>query len=145
MKKIIITIISIITIIVIGFYIYATIIAIASQKMPVVNISKELKELEKKILTETKGGSVYIYPIPKHELENYNAKLSFSIYINNDSISQSKESLDNYINSVRNRVNNKLIDKKCIDSLIIDVSSFHSKKNIDNLKTKHYRYSFPIE
>lgn len=145
MKKTIITIISIIIIVLIGFYIYAIIMAKASQKMPVVSISKELKELEKKILIETQGGSVYIYPIPKHELEDCNTSLNIDLSIRNDSISQSKESLDNYINSVRNRVNNKLIDKKCIDSLIIDVSSFHSKETIDSLKTKHYRYSFLIE
>lgn len=145
MRKTIITIISIIIIVVIGFYIYAIIMAKASQKMPIVSISKELKELEKKILTETKGGSVYIYPIPKHELENCNTSLNIDLSIRDDSISESKELLDNYINSVRNRVNDRLIDKECIDSLIIDVSSFHSKEVIDSLKTRYYRYSFPIK
>ena len=63
----------------------------------------------------------------------------------NDSLTQSKEKLDNYINSVSKRVNEKLVDKKCIDSLLIEVSSYYSKEKVDSLKIKKYRYSFPIK
>lgn len=135
---------SIIAIIIIGFYIYAFIMAKASQRMPEIEIS-DLKNLQDDLQKETNGGNARFYPIPQHEIESCNAKLNLNLYINNDSISESKESLDNYINSVRSRVNERLVDKNCIDSLIIDVSSFYSKEAVDSLKSKHYRYSFPVK
>jgi vacuolar-type H+-ATPase subunit E/Vma4 len=54
------------------------------------------------------------------------------MYVNNDSITQSKELLDAYINSVNARVNKILKDKECIDSLIIDVSSHYSEEKTDS-------------
>jgi hypothetical protein len=145
MKKNIIIILSFIGLVVIGFFIYATIVAYLSQRAPEVDVPKKLKELEKEIQKETKGGSVFFNPIEKYRIDDCDAELQLSVYINNDSISKSKELLNNYVNSINKRVNEKLIDKKCIDSLIIEVSSYYSKERTDSLKSKHYRYSFPIK
>lgn len=145
MKKIIITVFSFLAIIVIGYYIYILVIAISSEKMPVVEISKELRDLEKVIQKETNGGSVYFYPIPEYELEDCNAHLNMDLSVRNDSLTNSKEMIDSYIKSVSKRVIENLEDKKCIDSLIIDVSSYYSKEKTDSLKSKHYRYSYPIK
>jgi hypothetical protein len=133
-------------IILIGYFMYVILIAIASQKMPVVEMSKELKDLEKIIQKETYSGvGTFFEPIPEYDIENCNAIFHLNIYIKNDSITQSKELLDAYINSVNKRVNEKLIEKKCIDSLIIEVSSYYSQEKIDSLKSKHYRYSFLLK
>jgi hypothetical protein len=146
MRKIIILVLSFLAIILIGFYVYTILIAIASQKMPQVEITPELKKLESDIQKETYSGvGTFFEPIPEYEIENCNANFSLHIYLKNDSLTQSKEILDNYINSVSKRVNEKLVDKKCIDSLLIEVSSYYSKEKVDSLKIKKYRYSFPIK
>ena len=145
MKTKIIIALSFSAIILLGYFIYIILIAIASQKMPVVEMSKELKELEKIIQKETDGGSTFFEPIPEYEIENCNAIINIDLSIRNDSLTKSKESLDSYINTVNKRVNDRLIDKKCIDSLIIEVSAHNSQEKIDSLKSKHYRYSFPIK
>jgi hypothetical protein len=144
MRKIIILVLSFFAIIIIGYFIYVILIAIASQKMPVVEMSKELKELEKIIQKETDGGSAYFYPIPEYEIEECNAIINIDLSIRNDSLTQSKEKLDNYIKSVSKRVNETIVNKKCIDSLIVEVSSYNSKEKVDTSKSKRYRYSFPI-
>ena len=144
MRKIIILVLSFFAIIIIGYFIYVILIAIASQKMPVVAMSKELKELEKIIQKETDGGSAYFYPIPEYEIEECNAIINIDLSIRNDSLTQSKEKLDNYIKSVSKRVNETIVNKKCIDSLIVEVSSYNSKEKVDTSKSKRYRYSFPI-
>ncbi|TBX66129.1 hypothetical protein EZL74_11105 [Flavobacterium silvisoli] len=109
-----------------------------------VEVPKELKEIEKKIQLETYGGNSFFGSILKEDIEKCHYNLDLYIYIYNDSISKSKELLDNYVNTVNKRVNEKLKDKKCIDSLIIMVTSDYSKAKIDSLKSKRYRYSFPI-
>ena len=127
------------------FFIYGSIMTLGNSRMPIVESSIELKKLEKEFQIETKGGDAHFNPIPKYEIEDCLAKLNLNLYINNDSITQSKERLDTYINYVNKRINEQLVDKKCIDSLIIEVSAYNSQEKIDTLKTKHYKYSFPIK
>lgn len=143
MKKAFYIIIGLIISVVIGYYIYAFIITIASQSMPIVEIPPELMKLEKSLQKETKGDARF-YPIPKHEYDNCEVTLELNIYVNNDSISQSKDRIDKYIQSVSKRVNETIVNKKCIDSLIVEVSSYYSKEKVDTSKSKRYRYSFPI-
>jgi hypothetical protein len=116
-----------------------------NQRAPEVAVPKELKKLEKEIQKETKGGSVFFDPIEKYRIDDCDAKLNLYISLNNDSITRTKDMLDIYINSVNKRVNEKLINKKCIDSLIIDVTSSYNKEKVDSLKFKDYRYSFPVK
>lgn len=128
------------------FFIYGSIMTLGNSRMPIVETSKELKKIEKEIQNETNSGiSTFFNPIPKYEIEKCNAKLELNVFVNNDSLSQSKKLMDEYINTVIKRVNEKLKDKKCIDSLIIEVSSYYSKEKEDSLKSKRYRYSFPIK
>jgi hypothetical protein len=143
--KIGIIILSLLLLCVVGFFVYATIMTFGNQRMPIVEIPKELKELEKELQIETFDRGANFDEIPKYEIENCNAELG--IYINNDSITKSKELLDKYVLSVNKRINDRLINKKCIDSLIIDISSYYSKAKtgVNNLKSKHYRYSFPVK
>ena len=144
--KIILVILIPILIVIVVFFIYGSIMSLGNSRMPIVEISKELRELENIIGKETKSNDhTYFNPIPKYEIEKCNAKLPLNVYVNNDSLSQSKKTLDEYINSISKRVNKQLIDKKCIDSLIIEVSAYNSQEKIDSMKTKHYRYSFPIK
>ena len=49
MRKIIILVLSFFAIIIIGYFIYTILIAIASQKLPQVEITTELKKLERDI------------------------------------------------------------------------------------------------
>ncbi|OYQ35676.1 hypothetical protein CHU92_10710 [Flavobacterium cyanobacteriorum] len=145
MKKAFYIIVSLLISVVVGYYIYAFIITIASQRMPVIEIPKELEKLEKILQIETNSNDhTYFNPIPKYEIDNCEAKLELNIYINNDTISQFKEKVDKYIESVSKRVNETLVNKKCIDSLIVEVSSYNSKEKVDTSKSKRYRYSFPI-
>lgn len=128
------------------FFIYGSIMTLGNSRMPIVETSKELKKIEKEIQNETNSGiSTFFNPIPKYEIEKCNAKLELNVFVNNDSLSQSKKSMDEYINTVIKRINEKLKDKKCIDSLIIEVSSYYSKEKEDSLKSKRYRYSFPVK
>lgn len=143
--KIILIVLAPILIVAVGFYIYGSIMTLGNSRMPIIEIPQELKELENILQKETNGGDAHFNPIPKYEIENCDAKLSLNMYVNNDSITKSKESLDSYIKTVNKRVNKKLVDKKCIDSLIIEVSSYYSKEKLDSLKSKRYRYSFSIK
>lgn len=115
--------------------------------MPIVEVPKELKELERDIQIETYDRGANFDDIPEYEFQNCNAKLEIHLYVSNDSITKSKELLDLYMLSVSKRINLLLTNKECIDSLIVDVSSHYSKAKIDenNLKSKHYRYSFPVK
>ena len=56
MRKIIIFVLSFFAIIIIGYFIYTILIAIASQKLPQVEITTELKKLESDIQKETYSG-----------------------------------------------------------------------------------------
>ncbi len=146
MKKKLIIILILLLLIVSVFFIYATIMTYGNQRMPEVEVPVELKKLEKIIESETNGGSAEFTTIEEYRIKkNCNAELSLYIYMNNDSISKSKEILDKYISKVSERVNQTLINKKCIDSLIIDVSSFYTKAKSEDLKSKNYRYTFPIK
>jgi hypothetical protein len=145
MKKAFYIIVGLIISVLVGYYIYAFIITIASQRMPIVEIPKELRELEKIFGKETNSNDhTYFNPIPKYEIENCEAKLELKLYLYNDTISQSKERIDKYIESVSKRVNETIVNKKCIDSLIVEVSSYNSKEKVDTSKSKRYRYLFPI-
>lgn len=145
--KIGIIILSSIILTTIGFFVYATIMTFGSQSMPIVEIPEELKKLEKELQKETNDRDANFDDIPEYEFKNCNIKLEIHLYVNNDSITKSKELLDLYMLSISKRVNSLLTNKKCIDSLIIDVSSYYSKAKIDenNLKSKHYRYSFVVK
>jgi hypothetical protein len=143
--KIILIVLAQILIIAVGFVIYGSIMTLGNSRMPIIEVPQELKELENILQKETKGGDAHFNLIPKYEIEKCEANLDLNMYVNNDSITQSKELLDAYINSVNARVNKILKDKECIDSLIIDVSSHYSEEKTDSLKSKHYRYSFPIK
>ena len=146
MKKKIILLFGIIIVIMIGYFIYATIITIGSQRLPTVEKSQEIKNLEKIILKETKSGiGTYFTEIPKHKIKTCNATLQLNLVIYNDSISVSQDSVKNYIQTIVNRVNATLTNKNCIDSLIIEGKSYYSKANIDSLKLRNFRYSFPIQ
>jgi len=127
MKKTLVITISLAVILVIGYFVYAIILSIGSQRMPDIEITEELKKLENKIQKETNSGiSTYFMPIQKHKIKDCNGKLSLNVYVNKDSIIKSKQLLDNYIFSISKRVNQKLENKKCLDSLIINVS-FNNK------------------
>lgn len=129
------------------FFVYANVMTFGNQTMPLAQIPKELKELEHDIQAETFDKDASFDDIPKHEFQNCKVKLVIHLYISNDSITKSKEQLNSYILSVSKRVNRKLMNKNCMDSLIVDVSSYYSKAEADknNLKTKYYRYSFSIK
>ncbi len=145
MKKAFFIFLGLIITIVIGYYTFALIIAIGSQRMSIIETPTELEELESILQKETNSGiSTYFKTIPKHEYKNCAANLELKLYVYNDSLSQSKEKVDQYIQSLSKRVNQKLVNKTCIDSLIIDVTSSFSEEKIDSLKFKYYRYSFPI-
>jgi len=118
-----------------------------NQTMPVTQIPKELKDLEHDIQVETFDKDANFDDIPEYELQNCNVKLGMHLYVSNDSITKTKKALDLYILSINKRVNLKLKEKKCIDSLILDVSSYYSKAETyeNNLRAKHYRYSFSIK
>ena len=144
--KMVLIISATILIIAVVFFIYGSIMTLGNSRMPIMEVPQELKELEIVMGKETKSNDhTFFNPIPKYEIENCNARLSLNMYVINDSITKSKESLDAYINTVNKRVNEQLVDKKCIDSLLIEVSSYYSKERKESLKSKHYRYSFPIK
>lgn len=146
MKKTITIILALFVTTAIGYYAYAYIITIGSQRMEVIKVTEELKALEKKIQKETNSNiSTFFTPIPKFEIENCQGKLPLNLYVNNDSITQSKKILDNYIFKISERVNKELTNKKCIDSLIIEVSIHHKQEKANSLKHKKYRYSFPVK
>lgn len=140
MKKTIITIVGLIIIIIIGFYIYAIIMAKASQKMPEIETPKELRKLEFEIQEETHSGvGTFFNSIPKYEMESCNAILYLHVHLENDSLTQSKKIMNNYIISISERVNKEIIDKKCMDSLIVITKYYdRDKKRVEN------RFSFPI-
>lgn len=112
------------------------------QRMPTVKVPEELIQLKKEI--ENDRIKITFYNISEIALEECNAKQRVTLRVAEDSITKSKETLDNYINSINKAVNERLINKKCIDSLVIIVSSYYRKEKIDSLKSKRYTYSFPI-
>ncbi len=122
------------------------VLAFGHSTRPCINVPNELKVLSETFGKETKSADwTFFEVIDKKEYNNCNALLKLHLLVNNDSISKSKESIDNYVNTVNKRVNEKLKDKRCLDSLIILVTSDYSKAKIDSLKSKSYRYSFPIK
>lgn len=145
--KFVIIIFSVIIMLGIIFVLYANIMAFGNQTISVTKSPKELKELEHDIQVETFDKDANFDDVPEHEFQNCNVKLGIHLYVSNDSITKTKKALDLYILSINKRVNSKLKDKKCLDSLIVDVSSYYSQAEPDdnNLKAKHYRYSFSIK
>lgn len=144
MKKRIFVLLGLLVAMVIGYYIYAFIITVGNQRLETIPISKELKELERQVRVETKSGDYTRFiGYAQYEVDNCNAQFKIKLSIDNDSIIE--KGIDEYVDSVNKRVNEKLINKKCIDSLIIKVSSYYSREKVDSLKSKHYRYSFPVK
>lgn len=145
--KIVIILLSLIIVVGIVFFLYANIMTFGNQTMPLAEIPKELKELKHDIQVETFDKDANFDDIPEYEFQNCNVKLGIHLYVSNESITKTKKALDLYILSINKRVNSKLKDKKCLDSLILDVSSYYRQAEPDenNLKAKHYRYSFSIK
>ena len=141
MKKILKYIFITILTLFISWILFGIIMTFGYKSMPEVDVPNELKKLEKKINEETNGGDAYFRPIQKHEIDECHFNINFFITMNDDSISKSKNKLDNYINSVNKRINEQLKNKICIDSLIISVSASKAKFS----KSGHFRYSFPIQ
>ena len=145
MKKVIIIILVLISILLLIFLVYAKIMTLGNQWEKVVEVPKELKKLEKEIQSETGHRDFNFHDILGVEYENCDIKLEAYLKINNDSISKSEKSVEKYINGISKRVNNTLINKKCFNRLIIEVSSYYHKGKIESEVTKQYRYSFPIK
>ncbi len=122
-----------------AYYLFSIFYMFGHQRMPIVTIPKEIKDLEKEIQKETNSGDyTYFNNYPQHTVDNCNSKLNLNLQIDNDSII--KKGVELYVKSINNRVN-----KKCIDSLIINVFLDYSKEEIDSLRYKNYKYSFPIQ
>lgn len=118
--------------------------ALGNQRLEAVKLSKELEKLEKIIQIETKSGDYsYFNGYSQPAIEECNAKFDISLFIDNDSIIE--KGVELYVNSVSKRVNEKLINKKCIDSIVIHTSYDCNKEKTDSLKTKYCRYSFPVK
>ncbi|MGO3183408.1 MAG: hypothetical protein ACTIJ9_11305 [Aequorivita sp.] len=141
MKKIIASIIIVLIALFLGFFIYKIILAKAHERMPQTETPQELKTLEIDVEKENSGIDIIFYEITVHELKNCHAKLEVEISIFNDSIAASKSITDSYIQSIKMRILNTIINKKCIDSLLIDASTYHSTEKI----LKDYQYSYPME
>jgi len=112
------------------------------QRMPEADVPEELIELKKEI--ETDSIKITFYSISQVALEECNAKQEVTLTLSKYSITRSKETIDRYIDSINKAVNERLVDKKCIDSLIIKVSSYYMVKKSNSLQYNHYRYSFPV-
>ncbi|WP_264551494.1 hypothetical protein [Flavobacterium sp. N2038] len=143
MRKILIIIISVITVSVAIYFVYGLVISVGSQRMKTKEVAEELKELKKDL--ENDKIEVIFYEIPEIDFEKCKAKQEMTIRISEDSITQSKKILDIYINSINKTINKKLKSKECIDSLNIEVFSYYSKEAVDSLKSRHYNYSFPVK
>lgn len=141
MKKTLKYIFVIIPAIFISWLLFGIIMTFGHKIMPEVEVPKELKELEKILTKETNGGDSHFNTIPKHEIEECHFEIELIIYMNDDHISKTKESIDNYINSVNKRIKERLKNKACMDSLIIAVSVPKATFSRSN----HFRYSFPIQ
>jgi hypothetical protein len=129
---------------VVGFFVYATIMTFGNQRLETVPITKELKKLEKEIQNETKSGDYSFFNgVTKPEIENCNGNFDIRLSIDNDSLTKTNENLIRYIESVNNRVNKFLTDKKCIDSIIIHVS-IDNKRDAKGVLIEK-RYSFPVK
>jgi hypothetical protein len=146
MKKKVIKIILIlllpILIIAVVFFIYGSILTLGNQRLETVPISKELKKLEEQVRIETKSGDYsHFVGYAQQEIDNCNALYNIRLSIDNDSII--KEGINDYIKNINYRVKNLIIDKKCIDSIIINVSIKDERNEKGVLIIS--RYAFPIE
>jgi hypothetical protein len=129
---------------IIGFFIYGSIMTFGNQRLETVPITKELKKLEKEIQNETKSGDYSFFNgIAKPDVENCNSNFDIRLSIDNDSLTKTNENLIIYIQSVNNRVNKFLTDKKCIDSIIMHVS-IDNKRDVKGVLIEK-RYSFPVK
>lgn len=108
---------------------------------PEVEVPSELKELEKIILKETNSTRTSFYPIGKNEIENCHIGIHIYIYIKNDTINASEESLSNYVKTISDRVNKVLKNKVCYKKLTISTSSENDKA----LKSYKHNFEFPIK
>ena len=133
LKYVFITII----IIFIIWILFGVIMTFGHKSMPVVEVPKELRKLKSEI--DNIKTEIIFYEISEFDLKNCNAKQEVTIRTSEDSIVKSKIALDNYILSLRHKINLYLINKNCIDSLII--KAYVIKSQSDN----RYRYSFPIQ
>jgi hypothetical protein len=108
---------------------------------PGVEVSSELKQLEKAIQKETNDSRNNFYPLSPYELERCEASIYIYIYIKNDTINASEENLSNYVKTISNRVNKVLLEKKHYKELRIETSS----NNYKNLKDRMHYFKFPIK
>nr|WP_199156852.1 hypothetical protein [Pedobacter sp. ASV2] len=117
-----------------------------NQRRPMVPLPNELKVLKLELNNElSKGGGYVVFDeIPQDVLKDCHAELKLSLDIYDDSISRKKVLVDRYVNSVATRVNQALTDKKCIDSIIVNVYAVYNKVTVDSLRYKNYHYSFPV-
>lgn len=121
-------------IIVIGFYVYSTVIGVAMQKAPELEPDKELETYGKQIEKETTG-SVTISPVLKPDLETKQAKQHINIFILNDSLTSSDEKLKTYIDQVAEKVKNIIAKNAGIDSIVIEVG--YQDKNVRYSYSNH--------
>ncbi|OPB88550.1 hypothetical protein [Elizabethkingia occulta] len=117
--------------IIIGFYVYSTIIGVAMQKAPELGPDKELETYGRQIEKETKG-SVTISPVLKPDLETKQAKQHINIFILNDSLTSSDEKLKVYVDQVAGKVKHIMRKNTGVDSIIIEVG----------YQNKNARYSY---
>ena len=111
------------------------------QRKPLLDIPNELQKIEKKIQVETKSVYSGFEQIEKNKLEKCEALINLRLYLENDSIDE--KNIDKYLNEINFRVNNALIKKECLDSLIIKYS-LHNKRNKEG-KLIFLQKSFPIK
>ncbi|MFK7050517.1 hypothetical protein FLACOL_02136 [Flavobacterium columnare] len=111
------------------------------RRQKAIEIPIELKDIQKIIQKETKYSENKFRSIIETELNNCNVNIYINIYIKNDTINTSEESLTNYVKTVSKRVNKALKDKECYKTLMIETSSNNYKK----LKNRIHSFEFPIE
>lgn len=141
MKKVLKYIFITIIIAFISWILFGIVMTFGHKSMPEVEVPKELKELEKILTKETNGGDSHFNTIPQHKIDECHFEIELTVYMNDDSISKTKESIYNYINSVSKRINERIKNKECMDSLIILVSAPKATFS----KSSHFRYSFPMQ
>jgi uncharacterized protein YxeA len=140
MRKIIIIVLSCIALCVIGFFIYATIVTFGSQRAKEFDVPEDLKKLEKEIQIETHSADyTSFYRIEKQEIDNCKITLMMNLNLTDDSY-RKPETANKYVISVKERINQKLSNKRCFDSIVLIVNSI----NTSGLEVSE-RYSFPVK
>jgi single-stranded DNA-specific DHH superfamily exonuclease len=141
-KKILFIIIGIILIPILAIYISGAIFAILIRSPKSIEAPKELKQLEKVIDKEIgRNGNVIFYGVERPEYNNCHAK--FQIGLMADTVSITKDNIDEYIKFVNKRVLQNLKDKNCIDSITINagINGIRNEKGVLIEK----RYSFSVK